>query len=58
MLSRRELIAGGAAAQMARGDAAAAQRGSGSDNDNGPELESIRNVLEAIRGQYRYLHPR
>ena len=49
MLSRRELIAGGAAAHMARGDAAAAQR---SDDDNGPELRSIRDVLDAIRGQY------
>jgi hypothetical protein len=47
MLSRRELIAGGAGMQhMARGDAAAAQR---SDNDNGPELRSIRDVLNAIR---------
>ena len=57
MLSRRELIAGSAAAHMARGDAAAAQRGGDNDNDNGPELESIRNVLEAIRGQYSVLTP-
>jgi hypothetical protein len=55
MLSRRELIAGGAAAHMARGEGAAAQRGG--DGDNGPELESIRNVLESIRGQYTVLTP-
>ena len=49
MLSRRELIAGGAAMHMARGEAGAAQR---SDDDNGPELRSIRDVLDSIRGQY------
>ncbi len=50
MLSRRELIAGGAAVHMARGDAAAAQ--AANDADDGPELRSIRDVLEAIRGQH------
>ena len=55
MLSRRELIAGGAAVHMARGDAAAAQ--AGSDDDNGPELRSIRDVLDAIRGQYTVTTP-
>ena len=45
MLSRRELITGGAAAQMARGGAAAAQR----EVDDGPELNSIRDVLNNIR---------
>ena len=47
MLSRRELIAGGAAAHMARGDAAAAQRER--DNDLVPELNRIRDVLNSIR---------
>ena len=55
MLSRRELIAGGAAVHMAGGNAAAAQRGS--DDDNGPELRSIRDVLDAIRGQYTVTTP-
>ena len=52
MLSRRELIAGGAATHMARGDAAAAQRG---DSDNGPELNSIREVLNGIRQDHAVL---
>jgi hypothetical protein len=55
MLSRRELIAGGAAAHMARGDAAAAQRGS--DDETAPQLRSIRDVLDAIRGQYTVTTP-
>ena len=55
MLSRRELIAGCAALRMGGGDAAAAQRAS--DNDNGPELRSIRDVLDAIRGQYTVTTP-
>jgi len=55
MLSRRELIAGGAAVHMSRRDAGAAQRAS--DNDDGPELESIRDVLESIRGQHTILTP-
>jgi hypothetical protein len=54
MLSRRELIAGGAAMHMARGDGAAAQGGS---VDDGPELQSIRDVLDAIRGQYTVTTP-
>jgi hypothetical protein len=55
MLSRRELIAGGAAVHMGRGDAAAAQRGS--DDDTAPQLRSIRDVLDAIRGQYTVTTP-
>jgi hypothetical protein len=55
MLSRRELIAGGAAVRMAGGDAAAAQR---SDSDeNRAELRSIRDVLDTIRGQYTVTTP-
>jgi hypothetical protein len=38
---------------MAAGNAAAAQRGGGGgDNDNGAELRSIRDVLNAIREDY------
>jgi hypothetical protein len=55
MLSRRELIAGGAAVHVARGDAAAAQRGS--DDETAPQLRSIRDVLDAIRGQYTVTTP-
>ena len=51
MLSRRELITGGAAAQMARGGAAAAQR----EVDDGPELNSIRDVLNNIRQDHAVL---
>jgi hypothetical protein len=45
MMSRRELITGGAAVHVARGNAAAAQR----EVDDGPELTSIRDVLNNIR---------
>ena len=55
MLSRRELIAGGAAMHMSRAQAGAAQRGG--DADDGPELQSIRDVLEAIRGQHSIATP-
>jgi hypothetical protein len=55
MLSRRELIAGGAAMHMSRREAGAAQRAS--DNDDGPELEKIADVLEAIRGQHSITTP-
>ena len=55
MLSRRELIAGGAAAHLAGGGASAAQRSS--DDDNGPELQSIREALDAIRGQHAVTTP-
>ena len=51
MLSRRDLITGGAAAQMARGGAAAAQR----EVDDGPELNSIRDVLNSIRQDHTVL---
>ena len=54
MLSRRELIAGGGAVHLAGEGAAAAQRAS---DDNGPELRSIREVLDAIRGQYTVTTP-
>ena len=53
MLSRRELITGGAAVQMAAGGAAAAQRDR--DIDNGPELNSIRDVLSALRQDHAVL---
>lgn len=55
MLSRRELIAGGAAVPMAGGDAAAAQRGG--DDDSARELRSIRDVLDGIRAQYTVTTP-
>ena len=42
MLSRRELIAGGAAVHMARGDAAAAQRD--------PDLDRVISEVQGIRG--------
>lgn len=45
MLSRRDLIAGGAAVPMAAAGAAAAQR----EVDDGPELNSIRDVLIGLR---------
>jgi hypothetical protein len=52
MLSRRELIAGGAAAHMARGDAAAAQGGDrGGDADSARALKGISDILDQIRGQ-------
>ena len=51
MLSRRELIAGGAAVHMAAGGAAAAQR----EVDDGPELNSIRDVLIGIRQDHAVL---
>ncbi len=51
MLSRRELIAGGAAVNMAAGGAAAAQR----EVDDGPELNSIREVLIGIRQDHAVL---
>ena len=49
MLSRRELIAGGAAVHMSRGDAAAAQ--GGSDGDSARALRAIQEVLDGIRSQ-------
>jgi hypothetical protein len=53
MLSRRELIAGGAAVHMARGDAAAAQRTSGEpDRDSANALAGIAQTLADIRSQY------
>ena len=53
MLSRRELIAGGAATHMAAGGAAAAQR----DNDNSQQLYSIRDALVALRQDHTVLTP-
>lgn len=48
MLSRRELIAGGAAVHLARGDAAAAQRERDADLDRViSEMQQIRGVLTA-----------
>jgi hypothetical protein len=49
MLSRRELISGGAALHMAAGNAAAAQR----EVDNGPELVAIRDALTALSQEQR-----
>jgi hypothetical protein len=49
MLSRRELIAGGAAMHMAGGDAAAQQ--GGGDADSVRELRGINAVLDSIRDQ-------
>ena len=53
MLSRRELIAGGAALHMG-GGAGAAQ---GRSSDDGPELQAIRDVLDAMRAQYTVATP-
>ncbi|RPI55529.1 MAG: hypothetical protein EHM55_07625 [Acidobacteria bacterium] len=53
MLSRRELIAGGAAVHMAAGDGAAAQR----DDDNSRELYSIRDALIALRQDHTVVTP-
>ena len=53
MLSRRELIAGGAAAHMAAGSAAAAQR----DGDNSRQLESIRDALNELRQDHTVVTP-
>jgi hypothetical protein len=52
MLSRRELIAGGAAVHMAGGDAAA-QR----ENDTRQELDAIRQALAALRQDHTVLTP-
>lgn len=53
MLSRRELIGGGAVAHMAAGDAAAAQR----DNGNSQELTDIRDALNALRRDHSVATP-
>ena len=53
MLSRRELIAGGAAVHLAAGNAAAAQRA----NDNSQELYSIRDALIALRQDHTVVTP-
>jgi hypothetical protein len=53
MLSRRELIAGGAATQLARGDAAAAQRSTGdAERDSATALAGISQSLSEIRSQF------
>ena len=51
MLSRRELIAGGAAVHMAGGDAAAAQRSGDATRDSADALQAIHQVLDGIRSQ-------
>ncbi len=56
MLSRRELIAGGAVAHMAGGGAAAAQQG-GSDSDSARALRGISEILESIRSQHTITTP-
>ena len=48
MLSRRELIAGGAAVGMARGDAAAAQR-SGGGGDRDRDVEQVLSEVQGLR---------
>lgn len=50
MLSRRELIAGGAAAHMAGGNAAAAQRENDSDQLQS-EMRTLRDVLVSMQSQ-------
>ena len=52
MLSRRELLAGGAVAHMAGGNAAAAQRSGDPARDSADALLAIQQVLEQIRGQH------
>jgi hypothetical protein len=56
MLSRRELIAGGAVAHMAGGGAAAAQQG-GSDPESVRALRGISEILESIRSQHTITTP-
>ena len=51
MLSRRELIAGGAGIHMAGGGAAAAQQQAGGDSDSARALRSISDILDSIRAQ-------
>jgi hypothetical protein len=51
MLSRRELIAGGAGIHMAGGDAAAAQRSGDAARDSADALQAIQQVLDGIRSQ-------
>ena len=55
MLSRRELIAGGAVAHMAGGGAAAQQ--AGSDAESLRALREIQDVLDAIRAQHAITTP-
>ena len=56
MLSRRELIAGGAVSNFARGDAAKAQQG-GSESDSARALRGISDILESIRSQHTIATP-
>jgi|SRR5688572_4298920 len=55
MLSRRELIAGGAGVHLAGGKAAAAQ--SGSDTESVRALRAIQDVLDGIRSQHTVATP-
>jgi hypothetical protein len=58
MLSRRELIAGGAGIHMAGGNASAAQRSTAdADRDTANALREIGQVLDQIRGQYAVTTP-
>jgi hypothetical protein len=52
MLSRRELIAGGAVTNLARGDAAAAQRSGDAARDSADALAGIQQALAEIRSQF------
>jgi hypothetical protein len=56
MLSRRELIAGGAVAHMAGARPPAAQQG-GSDTDSVRALRAIGETLESIRSQHTITTP-
>jgi hypothetical protein len=58
MLSRRELLAGGAVTQLARGDAAAAQRRTDdAERDGADALAGISQSLSEIRSQYLITTP-
>ena len=52
MLSRRELLAGGAVAHMAGGNAAAAQRSGDAARDTADALQAIQQTLEQIGRQH------
>jgi hypothetical protein len=57
MLSRRDLIAGGAVTRLARGDAAAAQRGGDPARDSADALAGIQQALADIRSQHTITTP-
>ena len=57
MLSRRELIAGGAGMHMARGDAAAQRSTGDAERDSADALERIQRSLDDIRLQHTIQTP-